>query len=108
MTKLGWCLLILYLTVAAAYGGWRGRDLWQGWDVWCLLFPPIAWAALKVVGEWRRNPYSSTIQIALVMAVIGVACLGGIVLAFAWVVAEATERWSAVRIVRAIIGGGMG
>jgi hypothetical protein len=108
MTNVEWSFLILYLTVAAGYGGWRGGDLWLGWGVWCLWLPPIAWAALKIAGEWRRNPYWGTIRIALVMMAIGVACLGGTVLSLAWVVAEATERWSAVPALRAIVGVGMG
>src|SRR5262245_23449014 len=108
MSNLNWSLLLLYLTTAAAYGGWRGRDLWLGWGVWCLLLPPIAVAAFQVVGEWRRNPYWGTIRIYLVMIAIGGACLGGAVLGLAWVVAEATERWSAVPTVRALVGGGLG
>src|SRR5262245_42820914 len=95
MGKLQWSLLILYLTAAAGYGGWRGRDLWLGWGVWCLLVPALVAAAVQLVGEWRRNPDWAIIKIHLVMAVVGVAALGGAVLGFAWVVAEATQRWSA-------------
>jgi hypothetical protein len=108
MGKLGWSLLILYLTAAAGYGGWRGRDLWLGWGVWCLLAPPLAAAALQVIGECRRNPHWGIIRIHLVMAVFGVAALGGAVLVLAWVVAEATEQWSAQPAVRAVAGALLG
>jgi hypothetical protein len=108
MSKLHWSLLALYLTAAAGYGGWRGRDLWSGWGVWCLLLPPLALAAGKTVGEWWRNPYWFTIKMGLAMTVFAVVFIGGPALLLAWSVAEGTERWSAVPAVRAIAGGGLG
>src|SRR5262245_17273213 len=84
MSKLHLSLLMLYLMAAAGYGGWRGPDLWSGWGVWCLLLPPLAWAGLKAVGEWRRNPYWGTVQIGLVMTVVAVVAIGGQALLLAW------------------------
>jgi hypothetical protein len=108
MSRFHWVLLLLYLTAAAAYGGWSGRDLWSGWGVWCLLLPPLAWAALKTVGDWRRNPYWVFVKIGLVMTVFSVVVMGGQALLLAWMVAEATARWSAMPAVRAIAGVGLG
>jgi len=108
MGKLQWSLWILYLTAAAGYGGWRGRDLWLGWGTWCLLVPPLVAVAVKLVGEWRRNPSWGIIRIHLVMAVVAVAALGGAVLGVAWVVAEATQQWSAQPAVRAVTGAALG
>jgi hypothetical protein len=107
MSKLHWSLLALYLTATAGYGGWRGRDLWSGWGAWCLLLPPLAWAALKAAGEWCRNPYWIFIKIGLLMTVAAVVVIGGQALLLAWVIAEATEQWSAVPAVRAAAGVGL-
>jgi hypothetical protein len=109
MGKLHWSLLLLYLTAAAGYGGWCGPDLWSGWGIWCFLLPPVAWAALLALGEWRRNPMGWTsLKIALVMGGFGVVCLGGSALAVAWVIAEATGQWSSRPAVRAIFGVALG
>src|SRR5262249_21777035 len=82
------------------------------WGVSCLLLPPLAWAALRVVGEWRRDPHRGTVSVHLVMTAVGVACIGGAVLGLAGVVAGATERWSAAAGGRAVrargFGGGAG
>jgi hypothetical protein len=108
MGKLPWSLLILYLTAAAGYGGWRGRGFWLGWGAWCLLVPPLVAAAILLVGEGRRNPPSGIIRIHLVMAVVAAAALGGAALGVAWVVAEATQQWSAHPAVRAVTGAALG
>ena len=108
MGKLQWSLLILYLAAAAGHGGWRGRDLWLGWGVWCLLVPPLVAAAVQLVGEWRRNPSRGIIRIHLVMAVVAVAALGGAALGIALVVAGATQQWSAQPAVRAVTGAALG
>jgi hypothetical protein len=108
MGKLQWSLLILYLTAAAGYGGWRGRDLWLSWGVWCLLVPPLVAGAFTLVGEWRRDPYWGIFKFHLGMVVVAVAALGGTVLGFAWLVAEATQQWSAQPAVRAVTGGALG
>src|SRR5262245_38114124 len=105
MGKLHWSLLILYLTAAAGYGGWRGPDLWSGWGVWCFLLPPVAWAALTSLRWWRSGGPS---RVAVVMsggAGVGIGASG---LGIAWGVAAATARWSAEPAVRAIIGVGLG
>jgi hypothetical protein len=107
MTKFHWLLLMLYLTLAAGYGGWRGPDLWSDWGVWCLLIPPFVWAALKAIGMWRRNPYWVSIKIGLAMTVVAVVAIGGQALLLAWVAAEATTRWSADPVVRAITAVGL-
>jgi hypothetical protein len=107
MGRLHWSLLILYLTAAAGYGGWRGPDLWSGWGAWCLLLPPLAWTAVKAVGEWHRNPYRVSVKIGLVMTVAAVVAVGGQALALAWAVAEATGRWSSEPAVRAVAGVGL-
>jgi hypothetical protein len=105
MGKWHWSLLILYLIAAAGYGGWRGRDLWSGWGVWCFLLPPVAWAALVALGDWRRSPMGGTsIKIALVMGGFGVVGIGGSALGIAWGIGEATGRWSSEPAVRAISG----
>jgi hypothetical protein len=107
MSKLHWSLLLVYLMVAAGYGGWSGPDLWSGWGVWCLLLPPFVWAALKAVGTWRRNPYWVSIKIGLAMTVVAVIAIGGQALLLAWVAAEATARWSSEPAVRAITAVGL-
>src|SRR5262245_9961915 len=107
MRRLHWALLILYLTAAAGYGGWRGPDLWLGWGVWCLLLPPLAWAALNAVGAWRRNPSGVFLTIGLAMTVVAVVAIGGQAVVLAWVVAEATGRWSSEPAVRALTGVGL-
>jgi hypothetical protein len=105
MSKWQWSLLILYLTTAAGYGGWRGRDLWSGWGVWCFLLPPVAWAVLTAREWWRSG---GPIRVAVVMGGFGVVAVGGAALGFAWVAAEGTGRWSSDPAVRAIIGIGLG
>jgi hypothetical protein len=42
MGKLGWSLLILYLSAAGGYGVWGGPDLRLDWGVWCVIVPGIA------------------------------------------------------------------
>ena len=106
MGKLHGALLILYLTAAAGYGGWRGRELWSGWGGWCLLLPPLALAVFHAFGDWRRNPYGIFVVIGLLRIVAAVVTIGGPALLLAWLVAEATVQWSAVPAVRAALGGG--
>jgi hypothetical protein len=107
MSKFQWSALILYLTTAASYGGWRGRDLWSDWVVWCLLLPPFVWGLGKTIIEWRHNPYWVFIKIGLVMTAVAVVTIGGQALLLAWLVAEGTERCSASPTVRAVTGAGM-
>jgi hypothetical protein len=108
MDKLHWTLLILYLTASGGYGGWRGRELWSGWGVWCLLLPPVACAVLIALGDWRRNPMGWTsMKIALMMGGFGAFGLWGCSLVMAWGIGEATERWSSEPAVRAICGCGL-
>jgi hypothetical protein len=104
MGRLNRSLLILYLTIAAGYGGWRGGDVWSGWGIWCLLLPPLAWAVPKAVGDWHRNPSWLFVKIGLATCVVAVVAIGGQGLILAWVIAEATEKFSAVPAVRAGIG----
>lgn len=105
MTKLHWTLLILYLTAAAGYGGWRGQDLWSDLGIWCFLIPPILWALSIAIRDWRRNPMGWTsIKIALVMGGVGVVGLGGGAMCIAWSIATATPQWSNQPAVRASIG----
>src|SRR5262245_21423795 len=108
MNKFHWSLLILYLTAAAAYGGWRGPDLWSGWGVWCLLLPPFAVAAVKTIADGRRNPYAVPIAINLLRTILAVVSIGGPAVLLAWLVADATGRWSVEPIVRAMIGLALG
>jgi hypothetical protein len=105
MGKLIWSLLALYLTAAAAYGGWSGRDLWAGWGVWCFLLPPAAWAAVTSFRWWRSG---GPLRVAVVMSAVGVAGMGASALGLAWVIAELTGRWSAGPAGRAIAGAGFG
>jgi hypothetical protein len=108
MGKLQWSLLILFLTAAAGYGGWRGPDLWSGWGVWCLLLPAVAWVALLALADWRRNRMNWTsLKIALVLGGFGVVVMGGGALGAAWVVAETTSLLSSEPAVRAVIGVGL-
>ena len=108
MGKWQWLLLIFYLAAAAGYGGWQGADLWRGWGVWCLLVPPLAVAAGKLVGEGRRNPGWGTLRVHLVMAVVSALALGAAALGIAWVAAEATQRVSPQPGVRAVVGAAFG
>jgi hypothetical protein len=109
MSKLHWSLLIVYLTVAAGYGGWRGRDLWSGWGVWCFLLPPVAWAAFVALRDWRRNPMGWTsIKLAFLMGGVALVGIGGSALGIAWMIGEATGRWSSEPAVRATFGVGLG
>jgi hypothetical protein len=107
MAKLNGSLLVLYLMAAAGYGGWRGGDVWSGWGIWCLLLPPLAWAALKAVGEWLRNPYWVFIKIGLAMSAATVLTIGGPAVVLAVLVAEVTERWSPEPERRALAGVGL-
>jgi hypothetical protein len=107
MSKLHWTLLALYLTAAAGFGGWRGRDLWSAWGVWWFLLPPLAMVAGKTVAEWWRNPHWTAIKMGLLMSVFAVVFIGGQALLLAWSVAEATARWSSRPTVRAIAAVGL-
>jgi hypothetical protein len=107
MSTLHLSWLLLYLAAAAGYGGWRGRELWSGWGVWCLLLPPLVWAGAKAFADWRRNPYWSSAKIGVVMTVFAVVVVGGPALFLAWIVGDATERWSPTPAVRVMIGVGM-
>jgi hypothetical protein len=91
MSKLHWSLLVLYVTAAAAYGGWRGRHLWSGWGVWCLLLPPVVAAALTAFA-WRRK--GGPLGVGVVMGGVSAVGIGGAALGIAWGVAEATGRWA--------------
>lgn len=106
MSRLNWSLLIAYLTAAAAYGGWRGSDLWSDGIVWLLLLPPFLWATIKAVGDWWRNPYWISVKTGFMMTVFAIVAIGGQALVLAWIVSEATPRWSADPTVRAIVGAG--
>jgi hypothetical protein len=109
MTRLHWLFLILYLTAAAGYGGWRGRDLWSGWGIWCFMLPPFAWAALLALGDWRRNPMGWTsLEIALVLGGFGAVGIAGSALGIAWGIGAVTGQWSWGPAVRAIFGVGLG
>src|SRR5262245_47063467 len=103
MGKSHWSLLILYLTAAAGYGGWRGRDLWSGWGVWCLLLPPVVWVALIALSDLRRNTMGrTTVRMTLVMVGVGIVGIGGSAFGIAWAIGELTARWSPQPPVRAI------
>jgi hypothetical protein len=102
MSKLSWLLMWLYMTGAAAFGGWRGQELWSDWVIWCFLLPPLAWGVLKIIGEWRRNPYWLTIKVGLLMTGMLVVVMGGLGLGFAAIAANATVKWSASPMVRVI------
>ena len=102
MSKLGWSLLWLYMAAAAAFGGWRGTELWSDWGIWRFLLPPLAWGVLTVIGDWRRNPYWLTIKIGLLMTGLAVVVMGGLGLGFAAIAANATVKWSSSPPVRAI------
>lgn len=106
MSRLHFTLLVLYLTAAAAYGGWRGDDVWSGWGIWCLLLPPLAWAAVQDVAGWH-NPGRASVQIGLLLALLAVVAVGGQALLLAWMVAVATGRWSSEPAVRAAAGAGL-
>jgi hypothetical protein len=90
------------MAAAAAFGGWRGPDLWSDWVIWCFLIPPLAWGVLKVFGDWRHNPYWLTIKIGLLMTGLAVVVMGGLGLGFAVIAANATVKWSSSPPVRAI------
>jgi hypothetical protein len=92
----------LYMTGAAAFGGWRGQDLWSDWVIWCFLLPPLAWGVFKIIWEWRRNPYWLTIKVGLLMTGMLVVVMGGLGLGFAAIAANATVKWSASPTVRVI------
>jgi hypothetical protein len=105
--KSAWFVLILYLSAAAAYGGWRGPNVWSDWDIWCFLIPPFAAAAFKAVVSWRHNPYWVSVKISLVVTLFAVVTLGGQALLVAWIAAAATSRLSSQPLVRAIMGVGL-
>jgi hypothetical protein len=105
MGKLHWPFLILYLTAAAGYGGWRGPDFWSDWGLWCFLLPPVAWTALTSLAWWRSG---GPIRVAVLMSGVAVVGIGASALGIAWGVAEATARWSAQPAVRAVLGVGLG
>lgn len=94
MSKTNWTLLLLYLTGAAAYGGWRGADFFSQWYAWCLLLPPFVWAAGNAVGQWRRNPRWFSAVTGLMLIAAAVVGLGGQALLFAWAAAESSARIS--------------
>jgi hypothetical protein len=71
------------------------------------LLPPLAWAALGAVKDWRRNPDWLFIQIGLATCVLAVVALGGQGLILAWATAEVTGEWSSEPAVRTIVGVGL-
>lgn len=101
MSRTNWTLLLLYLTGAAAYGGWRGPDFFSQWYAWCLLLPPFVWAAVTAVGQWRRNPYWFSVVSGLLLIGATVVGLGGQALLFAWAAAESSVRFSPEAAIRA-------
>jgi hypothetical protein len=101
ISHTNWTLLLLYLTGAAAYGGWRGPDFFSQWSAWCLLLPPFVWAAGHAVAQWRRNPYWFSIVTGLMLIMGAVVGLGIQALLFAWVAAESSKQISAEPTVRA-------
>lgn len=103
MTRLHWALLVPYLTLAAAFGGWRGPEL--GWGVWCLLLPPLAWGAVATLPRFRG---AVPFRAVAVMTGFGAAALGAGAVGIAWGVADATQRWSADPAVRAACGAALG
>jgi arylsulfatase A-like enzyme len=98
--------LLVYLTAAGAYGGWGGRDLWNGWGIWCFLLPPVIWAGAQTVGAWRVDASLPSIMIGLVMTALAVAVIGGTAVFLAWLIAD-TTLWSTRSAVRASVGGGL-
>ena len=104
MSKLHWSLLILYLTAAAGYGGWQGRELWSGWGVWFLLLPLFTWETLKAIGEWRRKPYWVCVRFTLLKATLNIIMIGGFAVLLAWSSAWMTARWLEGPAVRAVVG----
>jgi hypothetical protein len=105
MRKRFYLLFTVYLMFAAGFGGWRGRDLWSDWVVWCLLLPPLAWCGLQAIHERQGG---GPIEVPVVMGVIAFVTIGASGLGIAWVIAEATEKFSASPAVRACIGAALG
>jgi len=103
MSRLQWFLWMAYLTAAAGYGGWQGPNFWSPWNVLCVLLPPFAWGALRVLGEWRRNSRLPFIVIGGVMTAFAIVGIGGQALLLAWAFAEMRGRWSVEPAVHVII-----
>jgi hypothetical protein len=107
LSRLGWAFVVLYMAVAAGYGGWRGPDVWSGWGIWCFLVPPVAWVAVVALVELRWNPGWTSVKIALALGGFGAVGLGAVALGTAWVMAEITMMLSSEPIIRAALGAGI-
>src|SRR3954469_25493237 len=73
-------LLFGYLAAAAAYGGWRGPDLWSGWGVWAVLLAPAFWAAARALRTGSGMPP----VLRLAMPVPAAIDIGGPAVVLAW------------------------
>lgn len=101
MSKSDWPETILCITVAAAYGAWRGSNLWSGPGVWCLTLPAVALGVQSIVNGLRSGaPWR---VVAPVSGLLAVECAARM-LAVALLMSQAAPRWSANASVRAMWG----
>lgn len=78
--------------------------MWSDWGAWWLVFPLIAWEALRFLRHWPGKPDWGSVKFRLVMTTINVVAIGGFALLLASWFAGQTAKWSTAPAVRAAAG----
>jgi dipeptide/tripeptide permease len=84
-------IVLPYMTAVAAYAGWRGADLWNGWVIWVLALAPLGLAVYVLAHELHKHrgvKFAFAVSVMPVVACVWIALCG---LALAWMIADSTR-----------------
>lgn len=99
--RIGKSWWLIYVTLAAGFGGWRADDLWSGAGIWVLGALPIVACATAAVSQTGNSLRLTAMMVGLMLlASLPMAAYG---LLFAWLTAKTTADWTSPAL-RAAVG----
>ena len=84
-------IVLPYMTAVAAYAGWRGADVWNGWVIWVLALAPLALAVYALAFERQKQRAGKLAFVVSVMPVVACVWIALCGLALAWMIADTTR-----------------
>lgn len=97
-------LVILYPAATAAFGGWRGREMWTVAGDWWFLLPILVVAVAMFSFDWRDSPDAPTRRVQLQLDALALCAMTLVTFGFAWAAALVTGGWLEDATWRAVAG----